>query len=128
MLTKNEINKLSKIHFEIKEEKDLDSCIEQLANEIKHCSIHFTANHLPEAKLITLQHNLKSQKTLRNLALTANLSCQDSSKMIAELFGSILECLKHSLEALTFRGVYGQNTCSHLAQLIYCHRPRLLAH
>ncbi|MBA2711919.1 MAG: hypothetical protein H0U57_15180 [Tatlockia sp.] len=119
MLTKNEINKLSQLHFEIKEEKDLDLCIEHSTNEITQSSIHFTANNLPEEKLISLQQNLKSQKTLSSLSLTANLSCQNSSNIIAELFGSIFENLRHSLVALTLRGLYGENTCAYLAQLIF---------
>ncbi|MBA2709207.1 MAG: hypothetical protein H0U57_01245 [Tatlockia sp.] len=53
------------------------------------------------------------------MELTANLSCQNSSNRIAELFGSIFESLKHSLESLTFRGLYGENTCSYLAQLVF---------
>ncbi len=119
MITKNEINKLPKIHYKIFGKKDLDHCIEHLTNEVKHCSIHFAANNLPEEKLITLQQNLKSQKSLISLALTGNLSCQNSSNIIAELFGSSLESLKPSLKSLTFRGLYGQNTCSYLAQLIF---------
>ncbi len=62
MLTKNEKNKLSIRDFIIKDEKELDLCIEHLTNEVKHCSIHFAANNLPEEKLITLPTTFKISK------------------------------------------------------------------
>ncbi|MBA2657907.1 MAG: hypothetical protein H0U70_13135 [Tatlockia sp.] len=103
MLTKSEINKPPILKWEIKEEKDLDLCIEVLTkHEITDCSLHFSFNILPlSLKKSELEKSLASQKRLMALSLSAG-DLTSNNIMIEGLIATISLV---SLSSLTVRGL-----------------------
>ena len=97
---------------------DLDQCIEVLSkHQILNCALHFTANLLPDEKIIQLSESLKTQKNLKMLSLTASLEPKNADELATHL-GSIFASLQNSLESLIFRGLFADNSSNYLAELI----------
>ncbi|MBA2656689.1 MAG: hypothetical protein H0U70_06840 [Tatlockia sp.] len=124
MLTKAEIDKPLSFYFDIKDEQDLDHCIEfLLTQQIINCALDFTTTNLPTEKIMALQQGLSKQTQLGILSLTAKLpyngfASWDSQPELAEHLQSSLANLRPSLKSLTLRGLYPRNTIIIVAKLL----------